>query len=227
MNILEIVVDPRTGRWYTVGDNGAQFVDIPKGSIVFNHIQSKSLLENGYVSGRASALASGTAMVTGAIGLPGVQASAVRKKRIEEEIAKATASDLSDSTPDSEDVSAEDSFKYIDRVEIFLDRIHRKIDAVKDAIGDVFSLWTTRGDNITKQIRNITDEIDTQQDAARRYLEEARKQIDKYDLDPEWVKSLEDGSISFAYLTNFDELHEGYQEYLKWYKNATLYSNVY
>ena len=212
----EIVVDVRTGRWYTVGDRGAEFVNIPAGSIVFNHIQSESLLANGYVSGRASALASGTAMVTGGIGIPGIQASTVRKSRIEAEIAKATASELSDSTPDNND-SSEDSFKYIDRVEIFLDRIHRKIDAVKDAISDVFSLWSTRGDNITKQIGNITDEIDTQQAAARRYLEEARKQIDKYGLDPEWVKDIESGGIGFSYLINLDELHEGYEEYLKWY----------
>lgn len=61
----EIVVDPRTGRWYTVGDNGAEFVNIPAGSIVFNHKQTESLLANGYVSGRASALMNGTAMVTG------------------------------------------------------------------------------------------------------------------------------------------------------------------
>ena len=61
----EIVVDPHTGRWYTVGDNGAEFVDIPDGAIVFNHKQTESLLENGYVTGRAAALASGTAMVTG------------------------------------------------------------------------------------------------------------------------------------------------------------------
>lgn len=60
----EIVVDPHTGRWYTVGDNGAEFVRIPAGSIVFNHKQTESLLEHGYVSGRASALVSGTAMVT-------------------------------------------------------------------------------------------------------------------------------------------------------------------
>ena len=213
----EIVVDPHTGRWYTVGDRGAEFVDIPAGSIVFNHIQSQSLLENGYVSGRAHALASGTAMVTGGIGLHGVQASTVRKNRIAQEIAEATAKDLADTTPDGGDDNPEDSFKYIDRVEILLDRIHRKIDAVKDAISDVFSLWSTRGDNITKQIGNITNEIDTQQAAARRYLEEARKQIDKYGLDPEWVKDIESGGIGFSYLTNLDDLYEGYEEYKKWY----------
>lgn len=60
----EIVVNPHTGRWYTVGDTGAEFVNVPRGAIVFNHIQTEDLLKNGYVSGRASALASGTAMVT-------------------------------------------------------------------------------------------------------------------------------------------------------------------
>ena len=57
----EIVVDPRTGRWYTVGDRGAEFVTIPKGAIVFNHVQTENLLENGFVTGRGTALMSGTA----------------------------------------------------------------------------------------------------------------------------------------------------------------------
>ena len=34
----EIVVDPMTGTWHTVGDNGAEFQYIPAGSIVFNHL---------------------------------------------------------------------------------------------------------------------------------------------------------------------------------------------
>lgn len=64
----EIVVDPANGKWHTVGENGAEFVDIPRGAIVFNHIQSKDILENGYVTSRGSivnALANGTAHVQG------------------------------------------------------------------------------------------------------------------------------------------------------------------
>ena len=33
----EMVINPYTGRWYTVGDNGAEFVNLPKGGIGFNH----------------------------------------------------------------------------------------------------------------------------------------------------------------------------------------------
>lgn len=61
----EIVVDPHTGKWRTYGDNGAEFATIPKDAIVFNHIQSKSLLENGYVNSRATAMLRGTAFASG------------------------------------------------------------------------------------------------------------------------------------------------------------------
>ena len=63
----EIVVDPGSGTWHTVGDNGAEFVDIPAGSIVFNHLQSEALLKRGFVNGRGTARANGTAMVRGGI----------------------------------------------------------------------------------------------------------------------------------------------------------------
>ena len=63
----EIVVDPMTGTWHTVGDNGAEFQYIPAGSIVFNHLQTESLLEQGFVNSRGMARASGTAMVRGGI----------------------------------------------------------------------------------------------------------------------------------------------------------------
>lgn len=61
----ELIVNPDTGRWYTVGDHGAQFVDIPKGAIVFNHKQTEALLKYGKVAGRGKALANGTAFAEG------------------------------------------------------------------------------------------------------------------------------------------------------------------
>lgn len=80
----EMVVDPRTGRWYTVGDNGAEFRDIPRGAIVFNHVQTEELLSKGFVASRAVALASGThpdlsgnALVTGGISVSQAHKSTV------------------------------------------------------------------------------------------------------------------------------------------------------
>lgn len=61
----ELVVNPSSGRWYTVGDNGAEFTKIPKGSIVFNHLQTEQLLKNGHINSRGNTNTSGTALASG------------------------------------------------------------------------------------------------------------------------------------------------------------------
>lgn len=63
----EIVVDPKNGSWRTYGDNGAEFATLPKGAIVFDAKKSKALLERGFVNGRGTAYAAGTAYPGGGI----------------------------------------------------------------------------------------------------------------------------------------------------------------
>jgi len=57
----EIVVDPRTGIWQTVGENGAVMMDLPKGAIIFNHRQTEQLLKNRHINSRGEAYAWGNA----------------------------------------------------------------------------------------------------------------------------------------------------------------------
>ena len=61
----ELVVNPHTGKWYTVGDNGAEFVDLPKDAIVFDHKKTEKLLGQGFVGARGFAYAMGNAMADG------------------------------------------------------------------------------------------------------------------------------------------------------------------
>ena len=58
----EILV--RNGRWTTVGENGAEFTQVKKGDIIFNHRQSEQLLKNGHIASRGRAFAGGTAYNT-------------------------------------------------------------------------------------------------------------------------------------------------------------------
>lgn len=51
----EILVNGKTGQWELIGEHGAQFQHVPAGSIIFNHKQSKELLQNGFTLGRAHA----------------------------------------------------------------------------------------------------------------------------------------------------------------------------
>lgn len=67
----ELVVS--NGHYYIVGQNGAEFVDLADDAIVFNHLQTQSLLNNSSISGRgtpvtnekkATSLATGNAMAS-------------------------------------------------------------------------------------------------------------------------------------------------------------------
>lgn len=51
----------RGNRWTTIGENGAEFTDVKKGDIIFNHRQTEDLLSKGYITGRGKAFAEGTA----------------------------------------------------------------------------------------------------------------------------------------------------------------------
>lgn len=55
----------RNGKWTTIGENGAEFANIKKGDIIFNHKQTEQLLKNGHISSRGKAYANGTAYVAG------------------------------------------------------------------------------------------------------------------------------------------------------------------
>lgn len=57
----ELWINKNTGRWQTVGDNGAEFINLKKGDIIFNHEQTEQLLTNGFVASRGLALARGNA----------------------------------------------------------------------------------------------------------------------------------------------------------------------
>lgn len=55
----ELVVDPSTGKFYTVGDAGAEITVLPKNAIVFNHRQTEQLLKYRKINSRGQAMADG------------------------------------------------------------------------------------------------------------------------------------------------------------------------
>lgn len=46
----ELICDTQKGVYYTVGDNGTEMVNLPKGAIIYNHKQTEELLKKGYTS---------------------------------------------------------------------------------------------------------------------------------------------------------------------------------
>ena len=139
----EIVVTP-DNHWYTVGDSGAEFATIPKGSIVFNHKQTEELFKNGKVTsggGRAKALVGGTAFSGGSGGGLGVTTTTTTKTK---ETTKTTTTSTGSSgsgegvgkvsgksalsSAKSKSSSKDDFEETFDLIEIAISRIERAID---------------------------------------------------------------------------------------------------
>lgn len=83
----EIWVHSKDGTFETVGDNGAEFINPEKGDIIFNHMQTRQLLDKGNITGRGKAYADGTALVNGNVDSAMVQAQrpyiALEQERLE------------------------------------------------------------------------------------------------------------------------------------------------
>ena len=221
----EIVVDPHTGRWYTVGDNGAEFRDIPAGAIVFNHVQSESLLENGYVAGRAAALVSGTALVTGGYKPYKPSSSPSTKKSSSKSSSSSSGSSSSrsssgsssskSSSSSSSSSSEKDFEETFDWIEIAIKRISEAIDRVKVKAESAFKTLAKRNSAAADEISLITQQINTQNQAYTRYMQQANS----VGLSPDWMDKVKNGTIDISTITD-EDLSDKIKDFQEFYEKA-------
>lgn len=239
----EIVVNPHTGKWYTVGDNGAEFVNIPKNAIVFNHLQTENLLSKGFVASRALALASGTvsgdAMVTGGIKRTQVIASSNRKNHYSSDSKYAKKKKSDEKKNKKKGKSILEKFqdwvsKFFDWIEIKIKRQTEKIDKyvskaenAKDA-----GNYGTSVKNYRKAINATTTQITNKQEAAKKYNNQANKVVNKAvsmgvvskEQANNIKKQVQNGSLDITkYGKKVQEVIKDYQE---WYEKSKDASNA-
>ena len=210
---VEIVVDPHTANWYTVGDNGSEFRRIPKNAIVFNHIQSKALLKNGRINGRGKALASGTAFSTGSggVGRPSRPSSSVNDSYS----SKKEESTKSSSTDKAAEKSEKASEKIIDFVEIAIKRIEEGIKRIKITAESVFKTFTKRNESLGQEMSAIVNKINVSQQAYNTYMSKANS----VGLSESYASQVRNGSMNIATITD-EDLSKKISDYQEWYDKA-------
>lgn len=214
----EIVVDPHTGKWYTVGDNGAEFVNVPAGAIVFNHVQSDNLLKNGYVSGRASALVNGTAMVTGGYkpyrpsGSLSVSSSSKpsNNNTTHNSNPAKSASSAAKATNDALDAITD----YFDWIKLRYDRLARETELSEKSIDTAIGLIDKQS-KTADTIKKVQAEINAAQQGANRYLSHANWFASSSGLSGDIVNRIQNGTID---INKYDEdTKKKIDEYKSWY----------
>lgn len=224
----EIVVDPSSGTWYTVGDNGAEFVHIPKGSIVFNHLQTEALLERGFVTGRGMAKASGSAMVTGGISIGQANLASGNKPSSNNSTHSNTTSynnntgavNSNTKATNNNTKAAKKSTQVFDWVERRLKYFADKTKAIADSINDYISS-SQKKSLLQKQIYATNSEMHVNYRSARAYYSKAQS----LGLSSKTRKLIEEGRYTLDDIDTSTESGKAHydkvQKYMNYYDEYT------
>lgn len=211
----------RDGHFFTVGDNGAEFVKYRKGDIIFNHRQTEELFKNGYVTsggGRGKAYVDGTAFARGSSGSGGWGRPGAGSYNYNVSSGNSKSTKSSKSSKSSDSKASEEAEKFeevLDWIAIAIDRIEREIKNLDTVASSTFRGWSERTSALNKQIAQTRNEIDLQQRAYDRYM----KAANDVGLDAGWAQKVRDGKVDVELITD-ENVADKVKQYQEWYEKA-------
>lgn len=211
----------RDGHFFTVGDNGAEFVKYRKGDIIFNHKQTEELFKNGYVTsggGRGKAYVDGTAFARGSSGSGGWGRPGTGSYNYNVSSGNSKSTKSSKSSKSSDSKASEEAEKFeevLDWIAIAIDRIEREIKNLDTVASSTFRGWSERTSALNKQIAQTRNEIDLQQRAYDRYM----KAANDVGLDAGWAQKVRDGKVDVELITD-ENVADKVKQYQEWYEKA-------
>lgn len=220
----ELVVS--NGQAYLAGVHGPTIGYLHPGDVVYTYDETKRILKGagGSISGPINAFYGGGTIDVSKINYKGNGSSS----GIETYNDNSTntynynvggGSGASSSSDSSEE---EPKFEWVDWIEKAIDRAERAINRVKKVAESTYKSLSTRLSATKDEIGLVTDEINLQQRAYDRYIQQANS----VGLSSDLAKKVRDGAID---INEYDEdTRELISDYQEWWKNhATVYSNVY
>lgn len=218
-------------RWFTTGSNGAEFANIPAGSVVFNSKQTKELLSQGFTKSRGKGNPSlpglpsfleGTAYASGGrLPSSSSSSSSSSKKKSSSSSSKSSSNSSSSSSKSNSSSNSsndkEETKETLDWIETKLDRIKRKIDELDTTASSTYRTWSKRNEALSSELSKVTEKISLQQQAYDRYIKEAETAGEGLSLD--WIDKIQNGKIDIETITDSD-LKEKISDYKNWYEKA-------
>lgn len=223
----------RGNRWKLLGENGAEFADVKKGDIIFNHKQTEQLMKNGYVNGRGKAFASGNAHTTGTIftkyatvsGYGGTVPDWFGHSSILGDIA-GSVSDASDSV----EAAADDAKQTIDFIEYRLEEIENSITNMTNRVENFLDDTSQ-----TKEKNNLYEGlVDAEKQKASTYLAAAEAYNKKAaqllsEVPSQYQEMAKNGAIAIKNFIGENEgkIADAIEEYRTWSTKAEDAENSY
>ena len=217
----------RGNRWEMLGENGAEFADVKKGDIIFNHKQTEELIKNGHISSRGRAFVRGTAYNG-----TGTSGTIFTKYATENgyggkvpdwyghaDILYDSANAISDAADDVSD--AADEFKEVfDWFEVLLEEIENNISLMNAKLENTIGISAKKG--IYSEIIN-TEQFKLQElyEGVKLYSDYANKLLAK--VPDQYKEMAKNGAVA---ITNFlgeanEEVVDSINNYREWAKKVS------
>lgn len=204
----------RGGKFTTIGDNGAEFVNLKRGDIIFNHLQTRDLLSKGYVNSRAKvymggAYASGTALANGSgggsfgVGGSGSQSfiSGIGSNlnSASNNLAKA-ASDTSKAASDTSEAAeklSEAVSGYTDWVEVLFQRLESQYDLLMSQMERIAHL-PDKQQKLYEAMSKNSELLNRTQQAIGTYQSHFDSIVQQSGINPLIVHQIQNGSMDIS-----------------------------
>ena len=209
----------RGGKFTTIGDNGAEFVNLKRGDIIFNHLQTRDLLSKGYVNSRAKVFmggtyASGTAFANGSgggsfgiggsgsqSGISGIGNSSTSNNlnSASNNLAKA-ASDTSQAASDTSEAAeklSEAVSGYTDWVEVLFKRLESQYDLLMSQMERIAHL-PDKQQKLYEAMSKNSELLNRTQQAIGTYQSHFDSIVQQSGINPLIVHQIQNGSMDIS-----------------------------
>lgn len=213
----------RNGQAQLIGKRGAEFMNLKKGDVIFNHIDTEKLL-NGIGGIRGKLIGGG--FVNGTLLSHAYSKSTGSKTTIiggtnndwtnrHSSSGSSSGSNSSGSNDSSAQDKADDFLETIDWIEIKINRCEEAIARLNKTEENTFSGWTLRTTALNDEIAKTADEIEWATQGYKRYLQQA----DSVALSEDYKRKVRNGEINIEDITD-EDLYNRVQDYQNWYEKA-------
>nr|DAN91922.1 MAG TPA: minor tail protein [Caudoviricetes sp.] len=228
----------RNGKYQTIGENGAEMMNLKRGDIIFNHQQTEALLKHGYVNSRGKAFATGNAHVgtSGTIftkyatisGYGGTVPDWFGNSNILGDLSSAAGS-VSSASDAAED-AADDAKQAIDFIEYRLEEIENSITNMANKVENFLDDTSQ-----TKEKNSLYEGlVDAEKQKASTYLAAAETYNEKAaqllsEVPAEYQEMAKNGAIAIKDFVgeNEGEIADAIEEYRTWSSKAEDAENNY
>lgn len=211
----------RNGQAQLIGKRGAEFMNLKKGDVIFNHIDTEKLLNGiggirgkliggGFVNGTLLSHAYGKSTGSKTTIIGGTNNDWTNRHNSSG--SSSNSSGLNDSSAQDK---ADEFSETLDWIEVKINRCEEAIARLNKTEENTFSGWTLRTTALNDEIAKTADEIEWATQGYKRYLQQA----DSVALSEDYKRKVRNGEINIEDITD-EDLYNRVQDYQNWYEKA-------